>query len=179
VVGTSALVEVDLDKRRVVRRIALPPGARQVVVGPTGLLYVSHVSGSGALETDGTVSVLHPDDLSTIDRLRLSMVVRGMISDGQHLLLNLLSSTGESWLTVIDRGHHTTIDTRLHTLGGSELLFVAGRAWTTFRRGQVLAWIDPTEQSFGELKLRLRSAAGVEDRPQLLRARVGGAERAR
>jgi hypothetical protein len=168
----SSLVEVDLGRGTVLRRRNLPPGGRQVVVGPSGLIYISHASGQGNMATDGTISVLEPRTLHVTARLKLEMVVRSMRATRRHLVLNMLSSTGDPWLEVQTEDNRTEHDFKVGELVSSELTIVGSRIVVPYRRGSVLFRAD-LERGRWLPKLKIQSGGSggpaIDDRPGLVR----------
>ena len=140
--GTKALVEVDLEGQRVARIKALPPGSQQVIRGPNGRLYLSHASASGKLATDGRLSVFDPTTLARIESIDLGMLVRQMRASREYLVVNALSTTGESWLTVLDRDQRTVAEHQLPTVAGEDFALHGQQALLPLRRGGMLQRLD-------------------------------------
>ncbi len=137
------LVALNLQKggaRRATRE--LPLGARQLALGPGGLLYIPFASGSGLSVTDATVGVYNPATLKLLVRLRLQMVARAIESDRGNLVLNLMRE-GESWLGVIDATtHQTRFDLRFGRLAADQLAVIDGVAYIPLRGAHALERID-------------------------------------
>ena len=137
------LVALNLQKggaRRATRE--LPLGARQLALGPGGLLYIPFASGSGLSATDATVGVYDPATLKLLVRLRLQMVARAIESNRGDLVLNLMRE-GESWLGVIDTTtHQTHFDLRFGRLAADQLAVVDGVAYIPLRGAHALERID-------------------------------------
>jgi hypothetical protein len=145
-VSAFYLAEIDIDQGKVIRRLPLPAGARQVTIGPTGLLYVSHASGSGLHATDGTISVFDPVRWLLVDRIDLEMVIRRMRASRELLLLNLLSSSGEAWFGAIQSDHQTRYDFRLPELVTSELALIDNTAYLASRSAARLIGVELVER---------------------------------
>jgi hypothetical protein len=168
VVALYNLAEIDLDRARVRRRLPLPGGARQLLAGPRGLLYLSHASGSGRLQTDGTISVVDPATWQIALRLDLETIPRRMAADHQHLAINTLTTSGEAWITVLDRDYRIVMDLRFEALLGGDLALLDGHLHAPGRRGNQLVRVDLRRRSrLAPLKLEPRRP--YEDPPRLLR----------
>jgi hypothetical protein len=170
VVVISSLAELDL-KQDKVRRRELPPGSRQVIVGPSGLIYVSHASGLGDVSTDATVSVVAPKDLRMVGRLKQEMVVRRMAATPRYLVLNQLSDDGDPWVEIQAPDGTTLADFRLGELIGAEMVVLEGKVLAPVRRGSSLfrASLEP----LGRLaRLKIQGGHVEEDRPGLLRTEM-------
>lgn len=168
----SNLVEVDLARGAVVRRRNLPPGGRQAVVGPSGLIYVSHASGQGIMATDGTISVIEPRTFRLTARLNLEMVVRSMRATRRHLVLNMLSTTGDPWVEVQTEDNRTEIDFKVGELISTELTIVGSLIVVPYRRGSAFFRAD-LERGKWLPKLKIQTSGGpirvTDDRPGLVR----------
>lgn len=166
--ASHAVAEVDLGRGRVLRRQAVAQGARQLEVGPSGLLYVSHASGPGTMATDGSISVIRPRTLELVRRLRLQMVVRRMLGTPRHLLLNLLSRTGEPWIEIQGPANTTLEDFRMPELVGAELAALGDVLYVPRRREPTLVRIDVARRrSGGALELQVARTSG--EQPGMIR----------
>lgn len=174
VFATFQLVALDLRGGKPPRRHAIPAGARQVVIGPTGLLYISHVSGSGLHRTDATVSVYSPDDLARVDRLPFEMSARGMASNDTLLVSSLLKSNGDAWFNVTDQSHATVFDFRLSELVTKELVVIDAVAYIPLRQQNALERVDLAQKT--RLPRLSLGAARHRDGSGLIRARVRTAQ---
>jgi len=154
VVVASSLAEVDLEAGKVTRRRRLPPGAAQAAVGPSGHLYIGHASGPGTLATDGTVSVVSRRSLRTLRRLRLGMIVRRMVATRVHLVLNMLSGTGDVWIAVMTADDSTLFDFRTPALVAPDLSLVGDMIYIPLKRGQVFQRVSLKRQGRPHLKLK-------------------------
>lgn len=163
----SSLVAID-EKGRVRRRRELPPGAREAILGPAGRLNVAHASGPGTLATDGTVSVVDRESLDVVRRLRLDMVVRRMVPAGDRMVLNMLSSTGDVWIAVMDGGGKTLFDFRLGELVGPDLVVLGRAILIPLRRDQTLLRF-PVDGRGTLPKLKISGAESAGDRLGMLR----------
>jgi len=163
----SSLVALD-GQGRVRRRRELPPGAREAILGPAGRLNVAHASGPGTLATDGTVSVVDRESLEVVRRLRLEMVVRRMIPAGDRMVLNMLSSTGDVWIAVMDGRGKTLFDFRLGELVGPDLVVLGRAILIPLRRDQTLLRF-PLDGRGKLPKLRIRGAESAGDRLGMIR----------
>lgn len=164
-----SLAELDLAGGKVLRRKNLPPGARQVVVGPSGLIYVSHTSGQGIMGTDGTISVLDPRSLHLVRRLQLDMLVKQMLPTSKHLILTMLSDSGDAWISVQSTTDLTEMDVRLGELIIPQMQVVGSQLLVPLKRGASLFRFD-----LGSGKrlpgLKLSSIKIKDDRPGLVRS---------
>jgi hypothetical protein len=136
------LVMVDLREGKRLAQRELPAGARDVALGPRGLLYVSFASGGGLHATDATVGVYHPKDLRLVSRLKLEMVARVMTAHRGRLVLGLLHR-GEAWLAAIDpASRQTRFDLRFSRLVADQLAIVGDVAYLPLRGEHALERVD-------------------------------------
>ena len=136
------LASFDLATGHLLRRIALPAGPRQLVIGPTGLLYISFVSADGRHATDGTVGVFDSENLRLVDRLKLAMSVTRMAGTRQHLALTTLKANGDAYFSLLDRSHSTVFDYRLSQLTTDQLLVIGAVAYIPLRQQHAIERID-------------------------------------
>ena len=138
---------VAVDAAKGERRLArlLPAGARELVLGPNGLLYIAFASGSGRHATDGTVGVYEPEQLSLVDRLRPQMLVRGIMAAGQGasglLLLGMLHES-EAWLSAVRADDSSAFDLRFGRLTGAEAVVIDDVAYFSVRGEHTLERIS-------------------------------------
>ena len=165
------LVHIDLDRGTVKRRLELPAGARQVVIGPTGLLYVSHASGVGLHASDGTLSVVDALRWTLVDRVRLDMIVRHIEVTPDRLVLNMLSRSGEAWFSVLRPDHSTLYDFRFDELVTGELAVIGSQAFVPQRGQNGLLRVQMSPGPRVD-RLAARPKVPYSDRPGLLRTVV-------
>lgn len=166
------LVHADLNHGRVQDRLALPAGAREVVIGPSGMLYVSHGSGTGLHATDGTISVVDPRDWRLVDRVVTDMIVRKMTPARDLLLISTLSKQGEAWFGALLPDHSTQFDFRFSELVIPQLVVVDEQAYVPFRGADGLLRIILGDSPKLE-RVRWTSSQPYADRPGLIRAANG------
>ncbi|MBW2731894.1 MAG: hypothetical protein JRH20_05835 [Deltaproteobacteria bacterium] len=173
VFATFQLLSIDLQEGKVLRRRAIPAGARELSIGPTGLLYVAHVSGVGMHSTDGRVSVFGSDSLRRVDQLPFEMSVRAMASDETLLVTSLLKDNGDAWFNATAVDHSTVFDFRFSELVTRQLAVIDGIAYIPLRQKNAFERVDLQKRA------RLpRVSLGVErhrDGIGLLRTRMQGA----
>lgn len=174
VVVRSTLAKFVLADLSLVKRVELPAGSGEVAIGPTGLLYVAHESALGLHATDGVVSVILPDTLITIGRIRLGMKVRAMAANDTHLVIQTLGSAGDTWVTVLNHRHDILFEWEAEE-PVRQGIFLSGRI-AYFPRGQRrrLARIDLSKPERLE-DLNIASWVTSREPVGLLRSRVTGA----
>jgi hypothetical protein len=104
-----------------------------------------------------------------VRRLRLDMLVKQMLPTTRYLILNMLSGSGDAWISVQSATDRTEMDVRLGELISPQMQVVGNHLLVPLKRGASLFRFD-LKSGKRLPRLKLSSTNIKEDRPGLIRS---------